>query len=296
VTRAATLPTGALVLTRWRALNQPRGHRVRTTWGALVARAAAPRSYANKDDLPRWSPATFRDDYRNLASVQRVAAVVLDLDDGTRREQVAEALAGLVALAHATWRSTPACPRWRIVVPLSRLADRDEYDRCWRAAASRVERAGRVPDYSGKDACHAWAVPGGHAALVYDYFTLDGAPLDVEAALRAFPAPEPLPEPERRPVGDDLARRVERAARYVAEMPPAISGAGGHAATFRVALALVRGFALPDDEALRLLVEQFNPRCQPPWSAWELRHKVRSAATRGRLPPGWLANAPGRRP
>jgi hypothetical protein len=77
-------------------------------------------------------------------------------------------------------------------------------------------------------------------------------------------------------------------------MPPAISGAGGHAATFKAAVVLVRGFELPESEALRVLVEQFNPRCQPPWAPWELRHKVTSAATRGRLPHGWLADAQGR--
>jgi hypothetical protein len=269
---------------------------VHTTWAALAARAASPRSHTSKDDLPRWSAATYRGDYRNLANVERVAAVVVDLDDGTPREQVAELFSRLVGFAHTTWRSTPTCPRWRVVLPLSRLVDRAEHDRCWRAVASRVERAGRKPDYNGRDACHAWAVPARHTALVYNYLAFDGAPLDVEAALREFPASQPLPEPERRPLGDDLGSRVERASRYLASMPPAISGAGGHAATFKATVALVRGFELPEDEALRLLVEEFNPRCQPPWSTWELRHKVRSAATRGRLAPGWLANAPGRRP
>ena len=285
-----------LVLTRWPALNRPRGCRVRTTWAALAARAAAPRGYASKDDLPRWSAATFRGDYRSLANVERVAAVVLDLDDGTSREQVVAAFSGLVGFAHTTWRSTPTCPRWRVVLPLARLVDRGEYDRCWRAVADRVERAGEKPDYNGAPACHAWAVPARHEALVYDYFALNGVPFDVDAALGEFPAPEPLPEPVRRPLRDDLARRVERGSRYLASMPPAISGAGGHTATFKAAVALVRGFELPEDEALSLLVQEFNPRCQPPWSAFELRHKVRSAATRGRLAPGWLATAQGGRP
>jgi hypothetical protein len=56
-----------------------------------------------------------------------------------------------------------------------------------------------------------------------------------------------------------------------------VSGAGGHAALWRAALSLVRGFALPSVVAYDLLVAEFNPRCQPPWSPRELRYKVEQA-------------------
>lgn len=38
-------------------------------------------------------------------------------------------------------------------------------------------------------------------------------------------------------------------------MPAAISGSGGHAATFNVAVVLIRGFALPEAEAFDLISE-----------------------------------------
>jgi len=69
---------------------------------------------------------------------------------------------------------------------------------------------------------------------------------------------------------------MERARAYVAKMPPAISGSGGHNATFAAACALVRGFALSTEEAFEIL-EEYNLRCEPPWSEWELRHKIQSA-------------------
>ena len=69
-------------------------------------------------------------------------------------------------------------------------------------------------------------------------------------------------------------------------MPGAISGSQGHATTFRAAVAMVRGFGLEPDDALRLLVEAHNPQCAPPWSLPELRHKVRQATERGRMPFG----------
>jgi hypothetical protein len=52
---------------------------------------------------------------------------------------------------------------------------------------------------------------------------------------------------------------------------------------------MVRGFGLEPDDALALLVEIHNPLCQPEWSLVELRHKVKSAMQRGRVPFGWLA-------
>ena len=70
---------------------------------------------------------------------------------------------------------------------------------------------------------------------------------------------------------------LERARRYIAKCPPAISGQGGHNATFHVAACLVHGFALGEPDALALLSE-YNRGCVPPWSERELRHKVESAS------------------
>jgi len=71
--------------------------------------------------------------------------------------------------------------------------------------------------------------------------------------------------------------KLERASRYLAEVEPAISGSGGHNTTFRAACKLVIGFNLNTDEAFQLLWEEYNPRCQPPWTEKELRHKVKEA-------------------
>jgi hypothetical protein len=67
----------------------------------------------------------------------------------------------------------------------------------------------------------------------------------------------------------------ERAQRYVSKMEAAISGGGGHQATFDVAKVLVDGFALSTDDALAILRE-YNARCAPPWTEAQLVHKVRS--------------------
>jgi|ERR1700730_4482282 hypothetical protein len=67
-----------------------------------------------------------------------------------------------------------------------------------------------------------------------------------------------------------------RIRKYLRRCPPAVSGQHGHDQTFKVAVALVWGFALHRDAALEYL-RTYNQRCQPPWSEAELEHKIDSA-------------------
>lgn len=77
---------------------------------------------------------------------------------------------------------------------------------------------------------------------------------------------------------------LERASRYIAKSHPAVSGQGGHNATFHVASVLVHGFALAESDAL-VLLREFNQRCLPPWSEGELIHKIKSATNAVHLLP-----------
>jgi hypothetical protein len=79
------------------------------------------------------------------------------------------------------------------------------------------------------------------------------------------------------------ARVLDRARKYLAKLPPAISGQGGHAATFRTACRLVIGFGLDRDQALTMLREWNETHCDPPWTEKELEHKVDDAMKQ----PGW---------
>jgi hypothetical protein len=84
---------------------------------------------------------------------------------------------------------------------------------------------------------------------------------------------------------------VERARLLMAKCPPAISGQGGHASTFRVASALVWGFGLTPEEAYPLM-QEFNTSCLPPWPERDLWHKLRSAlSTAQSKPRGHLLSA-----
>ena len=103
-------------------------------------------------------------------------------------------------------------------------------------------------------------------------------------------AAPPVPRPPLQVVRDP-ASAYERARAYVARMAPAVSGSGGHDATFRAALAVVRGFSLSEADAFELLWTEYNPRCDPPWTERELRHKVTSAARDASVTWGYLLEA-----
>jgi replicative DNA helicase len=99
-----------------------------------------------------------------------------------------------------------------------------------------------------------------------------------------FPArAQPMPAP-RAPVDN----RLKRASAYLARVPGAVSGNGGHQQTWTAALAVVRGFDLNEADAFDLFAREFNPRCDPPWSERELRHKITDAANNARLDRGYL--------
>ncbi len=95
--------------------------------------------------------------------------------------------------------------------------------------------------------------------------------------------------PREYAIGPELENR---AIAYLEKLPPAISGQGGHAATYTAATALVHGFCIPPQRALQILEQYYNPRCEPPWSSKELRHKVDDAAIKPHDRDfGWLRDA-----
>jgi hypothetical protein len=91
---------------------------------------------------------------------------------------------------------------------------------------------------------------------------------------------QPANGPSSRPSVAKLASAEERARAYARTIDPAISGQGGHDKTFYAACKLGPGFDLPRDLALRIILEEYNPRCDPPWSRRELEHKIDSAYER----------------
>lgn len=95
-----------------------------------------------------------------------------------------------------------------------------------------------------------------------------------ERIKKLAPKPRAIPVPFERG-----SKTLERVRKYVAKMPEAIAGDGGHPAAFAVARKIV-GNGLSEGEEWQLMSE-YNARCRPPWSDAELEHKLRSAREHG---------------
>lgn len=98
-----------------------------------------------------------------------------------------------------------------------------------------------------------------------------------------LPARQPFPTrftPSRQ-AGNAHQRRspIDRARAYLAKLPPAISGQGGHNAAIQAACVLVE-FGLSPAEAWPILTDWNQTHCQPTWSEAELHHKLTDAFKR----------------
>ena len=113
--------------------------------------------------------------------------------------------------------------------------------------------------------------------------------------------PDVVSEPAKKAGSDVVPQAVfsgnsldvqERARRYLARMPGAVSGSGGDPATFHAACILVLGFNLRPEDAIGPLSE-WNQSCVPLWSEGDLWYKLTSADKKEEQR-GWLLQPGGR--
>lgn len=274
-------------ITRWHGLLEPYGECETTSWGNLFDEFSRVRPFLGKERHPGWSAALFENDQRGKDNVQAVTAAVLDYDGGA---DIAEALAswgGNFGLLHTSKSHTVEAPRFRVVLPLSRPVSAFEWEILW----SRLsEHAKGAPDANAKDSSRFWYEPGIPDDGAFWSTRLEGPMLDPDVWLRKAPkaAPAVYVAPARAPrqVGNGPSAE-ERASKYVAKMPHAISGQNGHGATWKVAITCARGFSLSFEETLRILQEH-NGCCEPRWTEGELRHKALDAVEKAEVPLGYL--------
>jgi putative DNA primase/helicase len=186
----------------------------------------------------------------------------------------------------------------------------------WKKAFSHTRTKKRILDFHGTGGQVVCPSPGNHRAWVGGApgepavvpFTIlwDGvcklalacgakAP-DVDeqpAEPSSSSSPDPAAQPHR---WDELDPHLQRRVlAYIKKIDPAISGCNGHSDTLWAVRPIVRGFDLGELLGFDVLWKHWNPRCQPPWSEAELRHKCHEAATLPfRKPVGWLLQEPER--
>ena len=84
---------------------------------------------------------------------------------------------------------------------------------------------------------------------------------------------EPVPPPSATD-GVSYPDAIERARKYLEKCDPSIDGQHGHHRLLRAASVLINDFRLTDGEAFDLLLNDFNPRCEPRWKEHDIRRKI----------------------
>ena len=255
------------------------------TWEKIFAMFKAPQRFLGDREHGGWSAAMFDPCERAKDNVVGVSAIVLDYDGTTSIDEAARLWSEYYGFIHTTRKHTKEIPRFRVILPFGRMVAASEYAEIWKRINAK---AGGKLDPAPKDPSRFWFIPGSVDPSAYEIRHLEGQIMDPDVVLD-----EPDPEagvcgthaPRFEP--DTSAKRL-RAIAYIAKMPGAVSGQHGHDATWRAALALVRGFELSEDDAFGILKEHYNPRCKPPWSDKDLLHKVEGASNDSRVSSGYV--------
>lgn len=74
----------------------------------------------------------------------------------------------------------------------------------------------------------------------------------------------------------DQPVNIQRAIAFLKDARPAIQGDGGDDHTYKTAAAVI-DFGISEPQALDLMLEHWNERCQPPWQPGELQRKIENA-------------------
>lgn len=245
---------------------------------AALIRAVLSTPKPLSSETLRWMFVRFRGQRRSQENAGANVALVGDWDrDRMTLEELADRIPWW-GLYHTTGSHTPEAPRTRAIWLLKYPVVRLEYPAVW----GQVRQV--LPGDPDK-ACSNWAQPwrcpadNGHYRAIFR----DGPKLDPGPLLLAHAEEQRQREAELANVGDLEGDMVARAIAYLGKMDPAISGAGGHIATFRAARVLVHGCELDDRTAYRLLDEHYNRvKCFPQWKPRELWHKIISARSNAR--------------
>ncbi len=233
-----------------------------------------------------WSPVLYEPAKRARENIKEVYGLVIDYDKKSDWPSVLTLWRPFYGLVYTTKSHSIDKHRLRVVLPLNRAVTADEYDRLRQWAGRQSKLAGLEADEQAKDASRFWYVPTIPDGNDWRAERLTGSPLDVDATLPLAESPSLRVVPQPTYVTTD--QKAERARRYLAKIPGAVSGDGGHTQTFNAVCTVMFGFDLDPDTTYSLIASDYNTRCDPAWSEKELLHKVRSAAERCTRTRGYL--------
>jgi hypothetical protein len=142
-----------------------------------------------------------------------------------------------------------------------------------------VSNANRFPEGIDVRGAYGYVVgPGCEIPGVGDYEVvedLDFAPVS-KWVMERFGASGEKSEVKNIGFELDTEQAINRAREYLKHREPAIEGEGGDEHTYVTACGVV-DFSISEDKCLELMLEEWNDRCEPPWTPEELKLKAHNA-------------------
>lgn len=200
-TNQAAQPDTSIYITRFRSLTDPHGEQDSfSDWSELCADMEANYDQiADKGKGQGWSPATFTGDTRAKKNVERIYCLVLDYDKGTTSFEDAsdfwtwEAFASFrkhpfttASMTHTSFSHSAEHPKFRVILPLSRPVDAEEFAVIWNYAVNLATQAGHELDVACKDPSRLWFWPACKPGQKVLFMPHDGTaePVDVRRILK----------------------------------------------------------------------------------------------------------------
>ncbi len=231
------------------------GTHVTMSWREFGMYLSRPSIGEEKAEAGAYSPAVYEGNVRRKASLVRIWALIVDIDENGDVDNVADALSRYSAIVHETFSSTNDAPRCRIVLELAEDINAATYETAHKIIRSRLRSAGIVADEGAKDASRLSYAPCRREGAGYRFRANEGEQLDACALIAAQPPPPPRPPvrvvaPEHRDV------YVRGALRKAAEAVSGASEGERHYMLCKEAFALAR-LGLSDSEIESALLPAF---------------------------------------
>lgn len=125
------------------------------SWDELVALLSEHRENADKERQALWSPVTLTlGGTRKNAAVERVNALVIDVDGGTAFEKAKEKLVGREWIAYSTYSHTPEEQRYHVVIRLPEPVKGEEWAKAYDGLKAEIGCGDTL-----RAPCHSYFVP-----------------------------------------------------------------------------------------------------------------------------------------
>lgn len=252
-------PVGRCAITTWNNLTDTAGTSIDTTWDEFFASMRTAPPYRGDVRHGGWSAAVCEPCARADVNVCGLSALVLDYDGGTSVDDAVAHWSDWYGLLYTTRRHKSEAPRFRIILPFTRIVTPDEYAIVWKWAEQLANDAGHKIDAVCHNPSRYWYLPGVPRGGEYVTRDLRGAALDPDpilAAHRSAPPPSPAAN-DYAPssvTGDDrrtvayLNAALRRACSDIANAPEGTRNQTLNAAAYGIA-RLVAGGELDRDTA-----------------------------------------------